>query len=253
MGRKSNETIEAENRAAEARFNESVSSKVAEMLPGLIGQIMGQLGAAARPAVAALDEDLDIRDMSHPSTPDGTKAFASALGLAIANLSAQGTGKQELVPPEILEARANARGRMMQLLVKARAENNLPTYRVLKPCYFNSTKIEPQWHDNVTKAMKDTEIYWDEVPNEDLEPTNEMAVQVFTEFLNSIGEAPKKRNEPAEVWVRSENRLYKGMTTEQRAQVYGSSTDIRIEGKGAPTTGKREHILGTVTAPAVVR
>lgn len=264
MARPTKEQIAAREKAEAERFSKAVKEGLAdakaEIRAAIEQDVISQLAAARAEGGILLPQnhDPDVREASQPATPDGNRAFASALALEIANLSAQGTGKQEFVPPEVLEARANARGRMMQLLVKARMDgasdrNKIPTYRVMKACYFNSTKIEPQWHDPLSKSMKDTEIYWDEVPNQDLEPTNDAAVQVFSEFLNSIGESPAPKKESAVQWVRSENRLFKGMTADQRASVYGSSTDIRIEGKGAPTTGKREFILGNITAPAVVR
>lgn len=255
----------AEVAAKEAALAEKIATAVATGIESARATIRAEIEEdVARQLMAARElaggvapaADPGIHDMTKARTAEGDKGLVTSLALAIANLSSQGTGKQELIDPEILETRAQARKRMVDLLVKARAEENIPTYRVIgeKGCFFNETKIQPQWFDPVTKAMKDTEIYWDEVPNESLEPTNDIATEVFAAFMESIGETTEKRPAEAVSWVRTEKRLFRGMKGEQRDALYSKGIgDIRVEGKGGQMAGKRQNIMGTVAAPIVMR
>jgi hypothetical protein len=256
MGRKSKEVMEAEKAEADARFNEAVSAKVAEMLPGLVGQIMAQVGSARADAAPLVAPDPAVADFTQPATAGGDKAFASSLALAIANLSAQGTGKQDYVPPETLERWALARKRMTDLIIAARTAggDETPTYKLKKMVFFNEMRVQPQYFDAPTKAMKETIIYWDEVPNEEMVPVNASAQAIHAEFLNSIGATIDKNMQPDRPWIRSEKRLFRGMSNDQRQAVYGTPMgDPRVEGHGAPTTGHRVAMLGSVAAPAIVR
>lgn len=200
-----------------------------------------------------------VVNLVQPHSAEGDKGFASALALAIANLSSQGTNKAPYVPPEVVDGWKSAQQRMVELIVSARAEGStdlsrMPRYRVTKPQYLNETKIEPQWHDKSNNRMADTEIYWDEVPNQGMEPINETALAIYAEFRLSIGEAEVVRKDSPTPWVRTDKRLFKGMSPEQREKNFGASThDPRVSGAGAPTTGKHIHLLGTVSQPAVVR
>lgn len=218
-------------------------------------QVLAQLTQAAPAAGPALN-------LTQPQSVEGDKSFVSGLALAIANLSAQGTNKAPYVPPETMEAWAAATERMMALIIATRARYgetqdpiDLPKYRLLKAVYFNEMKIEPQYHDTQSHRMADQSVYWDEVPNQSMEPENSLARAIFTEFLLSIGDAPVKEKTSRGAWARTQKGLLMGLK-EGRGQSpgFGASTnDPRVPTAGAPAMGKHVHLLGTVAHPAVVR
>ena len=260
MARPTKEQIAAKENALAERIASAVESALEKQRATIRAEIEGDVARqleAAREAAGLPDASVapaGAIDMTKPRTPEGDKGMVTALALAIANLSSQGTGKQELVDPEVLAKRAEARALLVKLLIDSRATENIPTYRVVgeKGCFFNETKIQPQWFDPVTKAMKDTEIYWDEAPNESLAPTNDIAEQIFAAFMESIGESPDKRESANVSWVRTDKRLFRGMKGEQREALYGNGGgDIRVEGKGGQLAANRKHVLGNV-APALV-
>jgi hypothetical protein len=160
------------------------------------------------------------------------------------------------VAPETLERWSQARERMMNLIIAARTSGEeLPKYKLKKMVFFNEMRVQPQFFDGPTKSMKETLIYWDEVPNEEMVPVNPPAEAIHAEFLNSIGVATIDKNvQPDRPWIRAEKRLFRGMSNDQRQAVYGTPMgDPRVEGHGAPTTGHRVAMLGSVAAPAIVR
>lgn len=248
-GRKTNAVKAEEAKQAQKAFDAAVNAKVAEMLPEIVSavspqlttDILAQLEAARAAAPGG----------GTPSTPEGDKGFASALALAIANLSSQGTGKADYVPPAVLEERAKHHKRMIDLVVEAKAAGNTPKYRVLKPVYFNETKIMEQWFDPADRKMKDTFIWWDQLPSNALEPANDIATEIFAAFSQSLGDVPDKRNDPVTPWVRTDKRLFRGMSPEQREQSTGGM-DLRVAGQGAPRDASHKHILGNVAPPSAV-
>src|SRR5262249_32968535 len=122
MGRKTKETLEAEKLAQEERFNAAVSGKVTEMLPDLVGQILGQLNAhkSVEPQEIVLPSTIPEFDIRKPGSTEGNVAWANALALAIGNIASQGTGKAPYVAPETMERWAAARKRMMDMLIEVR-------------------------------------------------------------------------------------------------------------------------------------
>lgn len=217
-------------------------------------QVLAQLSQVATPAAPAVN-------LTHATGPDGDKGFVSALALAIANLSAQGMNKAPYVPPETMEAWAGARERMMALIIASRVKygetselEDLPKYRLVKAVYFNEMKIEPLYHDTITHQMAEQRIRWDEVPNEAMEPDNDVARAIFAEFKLSIGDAPVKEKASRGAWVRTQKGLVLGVKEGRGAQGFGAPTnDPRVTTAGSPTMGKHVHLLGTVAHPAVVR
>lgn len=217
-------------------------------------QVLAQLGQVS-PAGAP------VVNLTHPQGGEGDKGFVSALALAIANLSAQGTNKAPYVSPDTMEGWAMARDRMMVLIVGSRAKygetqnlEDLPKYRLVKAVYLNEMKIEPLYHDTITHQMADQRIWWDEVPSEAMEPDNDIARAIFTEFKMSIGEAPIKEKANSGAWARTQKGTLMGVKEGRGGQGFGAPTnDPRVSTAGAPTMGKHVHLLGTVAHPAVVR
>ncbi len=119
----------------------------------------------------------------------GEKNFAEMLAMAIAQLTDQGTGRQR-VAPEIIRARTEARDRMRQLIMKARAEGKPATYELRNKVMLDNRLIEPMWIDS-SHTTRPTEIDWPGVPNEVMVPVNDTAKEIHAAFMESIGSTVK--------------------------------------------------------------
>lgn len=251
MGRKSKEQLETERAEAQIRFDEAVAKGAAAAI------------AAAIPALRAEVEKSVLSEIASARVEAGTVAaptsetdgsFAKGLALAIAQLSSQGTGKKPYVAPEVLEKQAEAKQHMISLLVKARAEGVMPGYRLTIPMYLSERLLQPQWRDDATKQMKDTEVNWAGIPDQSMQPLDETAAEIYAAYLNSIGAVPP--GAPSEAPMINHNgTLVRGMNADQRAQVRPASAgmdDPRRIGGGAPKQGKYVNILGSIADPAVV-
>jgi hypothetical protein len=119
----------------------------------------------------------------------GEKNFAEMLAMAIATLTDQGTGRQR-VAPEVIRARTEARDRMRQLIMKARAEGRTATYELRNKVVLDNRVIEPMWIDS-NHITRPTEIDWPGVPNEVMVPINDTAKEIHAAFMESIGSVVK--------------------------------------------------------------
>ena len=259
MGRPTQATIEKREAKQQAMITAAVTAALAgtkeEMRAELQKEILSQLDAAktvaGAPSAAAAIEG--VVNMSKSAGSSGDKAFANVLALAIAEMTSQASGNfKKYVAPEVLEQWAAARERMVKLLVECRAAGRTPRYRVTQLQYLNETRIFAQWHDVVDKKMHDTEIYWDEVPNQGMVPLCADAEAIFAEFLNSLGEVPVTRKAP-EPWMRTDKRLFKAASDEQMGRQSNPFNDPRVKGKGGQAVPQHQAILGNVAAPAEVR
>ena len=259
MGRPTQATIEKREAKQQEMITAAVTAALAgtkeEMRAELQKEILSQLDAAkdvagAPSARAAIE---GVVNMSKETGDVGNRAFAAQIALAIAEMSSQASGNfKKFVPPETLEQWAAARQRMVKLLVECRAAGRTPRYRVTGLQYLNETRIYPQWHDVVDKKMHDTEIYWDEVPNQDMVPVCADAEAIYAEFLNSLGEVPVSRAAPTP-WMRTDKRLFKAASDEQMGRQSNPFNDPRVKGKGSQAVPEHRAILGSVAAPAEVR
>lgn len=147
------------------------------------------------------------------STSD--KRFAETLAMAFAQLNEQGNGRK-YVDPVVLRERAEARERMKQLLVAARRNHqvainelvnrhgrqltqpelaklsveHVPSYRVVAKTLLDNQVVEPMWVDKNHTAQP-TEIDWPGVPNDAMQPLNDVAKEIHAAFMASIGSRPQ--------------------------------------------------------------
>jgi len=113
------------------------------------------------------------------------RRFAENLAMAFATLSEQGTGRK-YVAPEILRARTEARELMKDLIMQARRNGQVPSYRVIAKTLLDDQVVEPFWVDS-SHVAQHTEIDWPGVPNDAMQPINEVAKGIYQAFLDSIG------------------------------------------------------------------
>lgn len=247
MGRPTKDVVAARAAAEQDRINIAVSKAVdlerAAMRQDIETHVLAQLDAIKLAGGVVPVE---------PTAGMDNKSFAQHLAMQIAEIANQGVGKPAPIPPETLERWRAAHDEMVAFLVKAREDGRDAHYRVTKTMFLNETRVEPQWFNAATKTMEDMLIRWNDIPNEWMEPVNDTAKEVHEAYLNSIGTTVTKRDENPTPWVRSDKRLFLGMSPEQREQKGGAMNDPRMTGRGGNLGGKSKAILGTVQPPAVI-
>lgn len=244
MARKSN----AQKAAEAAALDERIAAGVAKGLESMRGQIQAEVLADVAKAreAAGLPATTDVAAVAKE------KSFADALALSIAEIANQGIGKPAPVPPETLERWRAARAEVVMLLSDAHTKGEDAHYRVTRTMFLNETRVEPQWHDPKTHKMEDMIIRWNDIPNEWMEPQNELAAKIHEAYMTSIGLTVTKAQISPTPWVRSEKRLFLGMSPEEREAQNRGGMDPRLHvGRGGPMQATKA-ILGTVQPPAVL-
>lgn len=220
--------------------------------------------AVAEAAQKAAAEILSTLKDAGKESP-GDISFAEKLGLAIAQLSHQGTGRGKPVDPAILRARDEARTRMTDLILQARKEGVVPVYTLRNKVYLDEVLVDPVYIDPATKEQRATTIEWPGVPSEAMVPENEAAKQIHAAFSDSIGVVQidhSKHLKPEQFGVTAGGLVVKGaghalrpmQVGNQRADAAPQGEGLRVQrGPGNPTGKQKEiRVLGTVAAPARV-
>lgn len=245
MARKTKETLAREAAELEeqikTRAGELAKAQVSAMVPELVTTILAQVGAARGAA-----------GLSNPVEQMQDKEWAQILAVAISSASDPGN-KARRVSPEVLEQRKKAYDEMIQLLTEAYARQEMPVYIVLNKCFLKERKIEPKYMDPLTRQLKDMEINWPQIPNESMEPVNDVAKLIHSAFLRSIGSLGGQPR-PTAAFVISGTKVMRTVpvTREVAIQQPMDSFDPRrtVPAGGRPQT--HVHVIGTITPPAVV-
>ncbi len=138
--------------------------------------------AAATPQIVAAT----LAQVPPPAAPGGELgALMQALAMNIADLTNQGTGSKP-VSPELIRSRKEGTERMFALIRAARAESKAATYRLKGKVFLGEEVIEPNWVRVSDHTYQPTDIDWDAVPNQSMEPLNETAKEIFAAFEQSI-------------------------------------------------------------------
>ena len=197
-------------------------------------------------------------------SPDLENLFRR-MAMSIAEISDQGTDRKRIAP-EILTAREDARKKMFELIrsafekaeecrrEKKSADDFVPVYKLKNKVYLDEILIDPIWRasDGTIRAQ---EIDWPGVPNEAMEPVNEIAVEIFQAFSDSIGSYEKVS--AAQLVVTPRGLVVHGHPTRGMQAINasepseGSVGGVRIRGRGA-VSGQvvEKNVLGTIAAPA---
>jgi len=165
-GRKSRAEQEAAMTQSPA-FQAAVAAAVQEALGPLMAQMQGARANAGTEA------------------NDGDRGLMRELALSLAELTTQGTGKVK-VSPEVLMKREQARERMVNLIIAARAEGKVATYQLRHKIYLNERIIEPMWVNSAHQTQP-TEIDFLGIPNDAMVPVNDVAKEIFQAFKDSVG------------------------------------------------------------------
>ena len=162
-------SVDSITRAEAQQMADEAAAKAVQQVLAAIAQERGE-----SPATVAKDTD--------------SVNFANALAMAIGQLANQGTGKEAIVDPAILERRYAARQKMTALIVSARESGIRPEYGLTATVQLQDQLIVPVWVD-AQRVTHQTCIKWDGVPNEAMEPKDETARAIYTAFCDSIGKS----------------------------------------------------------------
>lgn len=166
-----------------------------------VAGMRAELNAQILAMVSGLKEGKEPLATASPGTD---QAFAQSLALAIATISDQGVGKGKRVSPEVMAQREAAHERMVKMIIEARTTASeaarhgdegaraaaTPSYRLRNKCYLDEQVVEPIWVDPVSKRQMHTEIDWPGVPNDQMIPINDIAVAIYAEWKQSVGQKP---------------------------------------------------------------
>lgn len=220
-------------------FKEAVSSAIADATDEITARILKKLTTARG-----------------GDTEAGDQGFAEGLAMAIANLSQQGIGFHK-VAPDVLRARSEGRERMMEIIVQAKAEGQVPVYRLKNKVYLEEILIDPIYIDPASKEQRQTEIEWQSAPNEAMVPVNDTAKKIHKAFMDSIGNHPTKVYEQKGLVGVTQGGLVirSGSKAVRPVTALAENTPIESGGLRIPHKDKggqyvEKNILGTVAPPA---
>jgi hypothetical protein len=159
-------------------FKAAVESAATEILARMLATQGIEAGVVANATAPA------------PSTADDPMKLFRGIAMAMAEVADQGTDRKR-VAPEILEQRAVAAKRMMELITRARERGDVPIYQLKNKVQLyienlGPAVVEPIWRGN-DKIHYPTEIESFGVPNLSFVPINAAAEEIFAAFVASIG------------------------------------------------------------------
>ena len=228
--------------------------------PEFKAAVAAQIAQSVKDEVAKIIGTLKEQGSSVSSSD---KQFAETLAMAFAQLNEQGNGRK-YVDPKILRERNEARERMKQLIIGARREGQVPSYRVLAKTLLDNQVVEPMWVDNNHTAQP-TEIDWPGVPNDAMLPLNDAAKGIHAEFMASIGSRPASvlgavpdATLDLEYGITAGGLVVKaGAIPRQNRRPSEGRTLNEVDGEGlalhhkdAPGRFVEKRILGTIAQPA---
>lgn len=243
MGRPTKEEVAARKAKEQAEFDAKVEERVLSLVPTLVAQMQAARG------------DTPAASIEQPSVANSSDmAFAEKLAMAISQLTDQGTGRRR-VAPEIIEQRAKAREKMGHLIIKARAEGLMPSYKLRNKVYLDEVLVDPVYMDAATKTPKPTEIDWPGVPNEAMVPVNDSAKEIYAAFMEAIGSVVKVVSEDTFGVTVNGLVVKNGAVQPRRALPSGdhqaTSQGLNIKHKqNVPVEQREVRVLGTVAPPA---
>lgn len=216
---------------------------------------------AASEAVTAILAEMQAKRSGELPLGQQDQHFAGMLANQLAELTDQGTGRRR-VAPEIMRARSQAAERMTSLILQARENRLVPSYKLKAKVYLDETIVDPMFIDPTSKRHRATEIDWPGVPSEAMIPLNEAAQEIYAAFLESIGSVPKEVAQLGDQALRmtAGGLVVKGAPRPQRDGLRlgdlpaPAGQGLRIKGRGLPgeSSGETINVLGTLAAPARV-
>jgi hypothetical protein len=209
--------------------------------------------AAAAPQIAAAA----LAQVPQPTASGEMGALIEAFAMSVSNLTNQGTGIKP-VAPELIRSREEGTERMFALIRKAREEGRTATYRLRGKIFFGEEVIEPNFVRASDHTYQPTEVDWDSVPNQSMEPLNDTAREIYAAFEQSIagtlrpvrplegmlitGRVVVKNDPNRQIAAPSPEEIKAGVAIEHAAM-----NGLRIH-REDPAGYQKQQILGTTSA-----
>lgn len=221
------------------------------------------VASAVEQATQKILADIAAAAQSAPASSSPTVFDASALAMAIAELTDQGSGMKR-TPPEVIASRNAAANRMRQLLLDANSRGVVPTYRLVAktvlPTPDGETLIEPlqRGRDNIVRPTK---IRWALVPNLAMDPADEWSERIMATFRESIGnQAPSEAGVNLNISLTDQGHVVSGGAIQQRKDRSADRPNfgaLVIDEEGNPFTNNNGgpaytdvQVLGSIAPPA---
>ena len=159
--------------------------------------------------------------LSKMQSSSDAQSIGKSIALEMARMTGSTDGK-EYVDPEILQARAEHRKKMHELIDMAKErygrsqkKEDMPAYRLVNKFFVGKKLLQPSIIGQ-GGAYTPRIIGWEDVPNEAMVPVNKAARDIYDEFKLSIGVTldPVAKEE---IWVNAEGVAKYGKNPEQLA------------------------------------
>lgn len=234
--------------------------RTVQAAPDVLGALQSPEGQAAIAAIVArateqYASELNVkRAEAGTSAQPGDMAIVRSLAVAINELNGQG---KKVVPAEVMESRRNARIRMEELILHARATEQTPEYELKMPVYLDEVLVPPIYRDS-NKMQKRTRIEWPRVPNEAMIPANAVARDIFGAFMESIsgatpnvmsGQRPVLPDEQRPDGLRVLTQSQQHREAPHVGKPRGDA-GLRVVGRHGEGEIIETNVLGSVAAPA---
>jgi hypothetical protein len=219
-----------------AEFKSALNDAVEKAMQG----IMASLGSMREIGAAVVPDDTDAK-------------WSRTLATAIAEMADQGTSRKR-VAPEILQKRKEAKDLMDNLIIQARADGKLPKYQLRAKVYLDEILVDPMWVNPNSKRAEPTVIEWPEDPSEAMIPLNDVAKEIHSAFMDSIGSVVRVvQDKPFR--VTAGGLVVNGQAPARRINQVGTgegTQGLRIAHRSEDNVSGETliNILGTVAPPA---
>ena len=172
-------------------FQAALNDAVGKALVDHLGPLKAQLEAARQG---------DVVDAGQIEG-GGAEYMLQRLAHLIADVSDQGSGRPQRLPPEVVARREESRKRMFAALdamrervkslresgKKGEARKALPRYRIMTKTCLNEVVYEPFKMDMASRQPVPVELHWTGPPNQAMRPVNEAALEIFGHYRDWIG------------------------------------------------------------------
>lgn len=236
-------------------FKTALSDEVRRQTEDLASQV------ASLKALIEKQQSDAIKETPAVTADGGLKAIMEHLGMTLADISAQGVGVQKPIPPEVIRAREEAHKRMIARIKQARRDGDVPRYRVTAVVQADFGRsgqalVQPFWVDS-DKVRQPTEIEWPGVPNNALQPLNDVAGEIMAHFKDSIGNMGRL-TPVEELKGLGAAKVHGGVEMKARRDTPGAfdvavaDEGVRVLNRGGRGQPRRVNILGSIAEPAEV-
>lgn len=234
-------------------FKAAVADAVAKQTADLAAQMAELKAMLQNPAASQASPQITLNE--------GLKAAFEHMGMTLADISAQGVGVQKPIPPEVIRAREEARGLMIERIIRAKRDKEIARYRVNAVIQADFGRagqalVQPFWEDR-DKVKQPTEIDWPGIPNSALVPLNEVAKEIMALYRDSVGNmgrvsAAEELKAIGPAFVHGAGGLIKKRDAPGQFDLEPEEGGVKVHNRGGRGATRRVNVLGTIAEPAEI-